>query len=66
MDAITTVTNDNGLIFNQALFALAMVAFVLLLIIEKLKPYRHFSHKVYRESFVTNTTAFLINNFILN
>jgi Sterol desaturase len=36
-----------------------------LLVIEKVKPYRSFSPKVYKESIVTNTTAFLINNLIL-
>lgn len=47
------------------LFALAIMAFLLLLAIEKHKPYRNFSHKVYKESIVTNTTAFLVNNVIL-
>ena len=47
------------------LFALAILAFLFLLAIEKYKPYRNFSHKVYKESIVTNTTAFLVNNVIL-
>jgi sterol desaturase/sphingolipid hydroxylase (fatty acid hydroxylase superfamily) len=47
------------------LFALAIIAFLLLLALEKYKPYRNFSHKVYKESIVTNTTAFLVNNVIL-
>lgn len=47
------------------LFALAIMAFLLLLAMEKYKPYRNFSHKVYKESIVTNTTAFLVNNVIL-
>lgn len=64
MNAIDTV-NNSGLMFSKGLFALAMLAFVLLLIIEKLKPYRYFPQKVYKESLVTNTTAFLINNLIL-
>lgn len=53
------------LAFNQALFALAAVAFIGLLVLEKRKPYRFFSGKVYKESIVTNTTAFLVNNVIL-
>lgn len=58
-------TNDSGLVFNQGLFGLAILAFVALLVIEKKKPYRIFSAKVYKESIVTNTAAFLINNIIL-
>jgi len=57
--------NNNGLLFNGELFGLAILAFILLLIIEKVKPYRNFSNKVNKESFVTNTTAFLVNNLIL-
>lgn len=58
--------NTTGdLIFNEVLFGLAILAFFLLLLIEKAKPYRVFPHKVYKESFVTNTTAFLVNNLIL-
>jgi sterol desaturase/sphingolipid hydroxylase (fatty acid hydroxylase superfamily) len=34
-------------------------------VIEKIKPYREFAAKVYKESIVTNTTAFLVNNVIL-
>lgn len=63
MNAIEN-TNNSGNLF--ILFAFAMLAFVILLIVEKLHPYRHFSAQVYKESFVTNTTAFLINNIILN
>jgi sterol desaturase/sphingolipid hydroxylase (fatty acid hydroxylase superfamily) len=64
---MNTVENANtgGLLFNEELFGLAILAFILLLIIEKVKPYRHFSNKVNKESFVTNTTAFLVNNLIL-
>ena len=47
------------------LFVLAIMAFLLLLAIEKYKPYRDFPHKVNKESIVTNTTAFLVNNLIL-
>jgi sterol desaturase/sphingolipid hydroxylase (fatty acid hydroxylase superfamily) len=61
MNAIENTDNSN-LAF---LFGLAMVAFVFLLVIEKRSPYRQFPQKVYKESFVTNTTAFLVNNLIL-
>lgn len=57
--------NNGDLVFNEALFGLAIVAFLLLLIIEKLRPYRHFPHKINKESLITNTTAFLVNNLIL-
>ncbi|MBA4252273.1 MAG: fatty acid hydroxylase, partial [Chlorobiaceae bacterium] len=59
------ITNSGDLFFNEALFGLAILAFILLLVIEKKHPYRQFSAKVYKDSFVTNTTAFLINNLIL-
>ncbi len=62
MNAIGNINNSGSLVF---LFSLAMLAFTLLLVIEKIKPYRHFSQKIYKESFVTNTTAFLVNNLIL-
>lgn len=58
-------TNNGGLLFNGIFFGLALVAFLLLLVLEKIKPYRHFPNKINRESFVTNTTAFLVNNLIL-
>jgi len=59
-------TNSKGdLFFNEALFGLAIIAFIVLLIIEKKKPYRNFPSKIYKDSLVTNTTAFLINNLIL-
>ncbi|MEI6707692.1 MAG: sterol desaturase family protein [Methylococcales bacterium] len=47
------------------LFGCAMLAFFLLLIIEKLKPYRHFPQQIHKDSFVTNTTTFVVNNLIL-
>ena len=62
MNPIENANNSDSLAF---LFGLAMVAFVLLLVIEKRKPYLHFPQKNYKESFVTNTTAFLFNNLIL-
>ncbi len=57
--------NAGDMLFNEASFGLAIVAFLLLLVMEKIKPYRDFSHKTNKESFVTNTTAFLVNNLIL-
>ncbi|TRW97948.1 sterol desaturase family protein [Candidatus Methylobacter oryzae] len=65
MNEIESINNDNDLLFNEVLFGLAIVAFLILLVIEKIKPYRHFSPKINKESFVTNTTAFLVNNLIL-
>jgi sterol desaturase/sphingolipid hydroxylase (fatty acid hydroxylase superfamily) len=62
MNAIENANNSDVL---ALLFSCAMLAFVLLLIIEKIKPYRNFPQKIYKESFVTNTTAFLVNNLIL-
>jgi sterol desaturase/sphingolipid hydroxylase (fatty acid hydroxylase superfamily) len=50
---------------SQILFGLAILAFVALVVIEKLKPYRRFTDKVDKESLVTNTTTFLFNNIIL-
>jgi sterol desaturase/sphingolipid hydroxylase (fatty acid hydroxylase superfamily) len=58
-------SNDGDMGSIGFLFALAIIAFLLLLALEKYKPYRNFSHKVYKESIVTNTTAFLVNNVIL-
>lgn len=65
MNATENSINNSGLIFNEVLFGLAILAFILLLIIEKKKPYRYFPRKVYKDSFITNTTAFLVNNMIL-
>ncbi|WP_256360403.1 hypothetical protein [Methylomonas koyamae] len=39
MNAIGT---ENGILFNQGLFGLAILAFVLLLALEKKRPYRFF------------------------
>lgn len=50
---------------SQILFGLAILAFIALLIIEKIKPYRRFTEKIHKESIVTNTTTFLFNNVIL-
>jgi sterol desaturase/sphingolipid hydroxylase (fatty acid hydroxylase superfamily) len=50
---------------SQIIFGLAILAFVALVVLEKLKPYRRFTDKMVKDSFVTNTTAFLFNNIIL-
>ena len=50
---------------SQVFFGLAILAFMVLLVMEKLKPYRRFTNKVDKASIVTNTTAFLFNNVIL-
>ncbi|GAB6141652.1 sterol desaturase family protein [Methylosoma difficile] len=55
----------NSLLFNEILFGLAMTAFLALVVMEKIKPYRRFNQKINKESFLTNTTAFLFNNVIL-
>lgn len=65
MNATENAGHGSGLLFNEVFFGLAILAFALLLIIEKAKPYRDFPPKIYKESIVTNTTAFLINNLIL-
>ena len=62
-DITNSSSTNNSMLL--VLFMLAIVAFFALLVIEKKHPYREFAAKVYKESFVTNTTAFLINNLIL-
>ena len=59
------IAGNGGLLFNQILFGLAILAFFFLLALEKKKPYLEFPAQVYKESFVTNTSAFVINNVIL-
>lgn len=51
--------------FNEIILIFAIIAFVALLVMEGLKPYRRFDQKVIKSSVVTNTTAFLFNNVIL-
>jgi sterol desaturase/sphingolipid hydroxylase (fatty acid hydroxylase superfamily) len=50
---------------SQLLFGLAILAFIALVVMEKLKPYRHFTDNIDKASFITNTTTFLFNNIIL-
>jgi sterol desaturase/sphingolipid hydroxylase (fatty acid hydroxylase superfamily) len=63
MNAVETANTGNNMLLM--LFGLAIVAFVVLLAFEKAMPYRCFPPKIYKESIVTNTEAFLINNLIL-
>ena len=49
----------------QVLFGFSILAFIALVVMEKLKPYRRFTNKIDKASFVTNTTTFLFNNIIL-
>ena len=65
MNQTTSANNGGDLLFNEALFGLAILAFLVLLVMEKVKPYRDFPQKINKESFVTNTTAVLVNNLIL-
>jgi sterol desaturase/sphingolipid hydroxylase (fatty acid hydroxylase superfamily) len=58
-------TDNAQMLPSQILFGLAILAFIALLVMEKLKPYRRFADKVGKESFVTNTTTFFFNNVIM-
>lgn len=62
----TMETESTFILFSQILFGLAILAFLALLVAEKYKPYWHFSRKIYKDSLVTNTTAFLFNNLIMS
>ena len=66
MNTTETLNKTSGMFFNEALFGLAILAFILLVIIEKRHPYRVFPKSIFKESFMTNTTAFLVNNVILS
>jgi sterol desaturase/sphingolipid hydroxylase (fatty acid hydroxylase superfamily) len=65
MNQTESANHGGDLLFNEVLFGLAIIAFIVLLTMEKIRPYRHFPQKINKESFVTNTTAFLVNNLIL-
>lgn len=55
----------HGILLNEIFLLLAIVAFVVLLILEGIKPYRQTEKRVKRNSLVTNSTAFIVNNLIL-
>ncbi|MGD0961748.1 MAG: sterol desaturase family protein [Methylomonas sp.] len=60
------ITNHNSdILYIEALFAISILAFGLLLSVERIKPCRIYPNKIYKESILTNTSAFLINNLIL-
>ena len=63
---VEAVSTNGGLYFNEALFGLAIIAFIVLVVMEKRHPFREFPAKIFKESFATNTTAFLVNNLILS
>jgi len=65
MNDATLVNNGQEMLFTGQLFGLALVAFFVLLIYEKKHPFLHFSPSLYKESIVTNLSAFLTNNLIL-
>jgi sterol desaturase/sphingolipid hydroxylase (fatty acid hydroxylase superfamily) len=58
-------TDKTGITASQVLFGVAILAFIALVVMEKLKPYRRFTDDIHKASFVTNTTTFLFNNIIL-
>ncbi len=58
-------TDTSAMLPSQILFGVAIAAFIVLVVMEKLKPYRRFTNKIDKESFITNTTTFLFNNVIL-
>ncbi len=48
------------------LFALSIGLFFLLLVIEKLRPYKRISNSTLMRSFTTNTSVFVINNIMMS
>lgn len=58
-------TDTTNMLVSQIIFGLAILAFIALVILEKLKPYRRFTNKIVKDSFLTNTTAFVFNNVIM-
>lgn len=58
-------SSESAMSFNEIFLFLAIIAFIVLLVMEGIKPYRQFDQKVVKNSVVTNTTAFLFNNIIL-
>jgi sterol desaturase/sphingolipid hydroxylase (fatty acid hydroxylase superfamily) len=58
-------TESVDLIASKVLFSIAMLAFFALVVMEKIRPYRRYTVKLTKDSFITNTTAFLFNNIIM-
>jgi len=59
------MNTDENLLFNEIVLLLAIAAFVLLLVLEGIKPHRSFARKENKNSLVTNTETFFFNNLIL-
>lgn len=57
--------NSSGMLLNEILFGLALLCFALLWASEKKRPFRSFPTSVNKHSYVTNISAFLVNNVIL-
>jgi sterol desaturase/sphingolipid hydroxylase (fatty acid hydroxylase superfamily) len=53
-------------VIENVLFAMALVAFTLLLLLEKKQPYRRFARTGLKRSLSTNTSAFLFNTVTMN
>ena len=65
MQTSNHLENANGLAFDAILFGLVILTFIGLLLLEKKKPHRIYENDVNKHSFITNTTAFFVNNLIL-
>lgn len=65
MNEQTLQTGQEGMLLNEFFLILALLAFVMLLVMEGLKPYRQTHKKIRRASIMTNTSAFIFNNVIL-
>ncbi len=59
------MNTDNNLLFNEIVLLLAIAAFIFLLLLEGVKPYRSFEGKDNKNSLVTNTETFFFNNIIM-
>lgn len=53
------------LLVSKVLFAIAMIAFFALVILEKIRPYQRYTAKLTKDSYLTNTTAFLFNSIVM-
>lgn len=59
------MSQSSPMLSNEILFGLAMLAFALLLVWERKRPYRSFAREINKHSLLTNTSAFLFNNLVL-